>query len=185
MGVSFRGAPNSSQDRRRSMCEELTHQRYQNLYPLARPRELVLVAPPLRSNVNLSRIVRAASCCGIERCIACGNPKIDPKIARDGARNIQLEVRRSLPPVLKTLKQDGFQLVALEQTSGSQNLHEFAFERRTALVIGHERLGVDQESLRLVDVAVEIPVYALPFSYNVATATSMALYEYCRQFPHG
>ena len=39
--------------------------------------------------------------------------------------------------------------------------------------------------LALVDDVVEIPVYGLPFSYNVATAAAMALYEYCRQFPEG
>jgi tRNA G18 (ribose-2'-O)-methylase SpoU len=32
---------------------------------------------------------------------------------------------------------------------------------------------------------VEIPVYGLPYSYNVATATAMALYEFCRQYPSG
>ena len=87
--------------------------------------------------------------------------------------------------MLKTLKSDGYHLVGLEQTSDSVNIHEFPFQRRTALVIGHERLGIDDESLRVLDTAIEIPVYGLPFSYNVATATSMALYEYCRQFPNG
>jgi tRNA G18 (ribose-2'-O)-methylase SpoU len=29
---------------------------------------------------------------------------------------------------------------------------------------------------------VEIPVYGLPYSFNAATATSMAIYEYCRQY---
>ena len=167
------------------MPEELIHQRHKRPTPLRRPRDLTLVVPPLRSNVNLSRIVRVASCCGVERIIACGNPKIDRKIARDGAETVRFEVRRSVPPVLRTLKADGFQLVALEQTTGSQNLHTFPFARRTALVVGHERTGIDAESLQLVDVAVEIPVYALPYSYNVATATAMLLYEYCRQFPQG
>ena len=32
---------------------------------------------------------------------------------------------------------------------------------------------------------VEIPVWGLPYAYNVANATAMALYEYCRQFPRG
>ena len=27
--------------------------------------------------------------------------------------------------------------------------------------------------------------WGLPYSYNVATAASLALYEYCRQFPSG
>lgn len=165
--------------------KEPHQQRHRPPTRLARSRELLLVLPPLRSNVNLSRIVRTAGCCGVERMIACGRPKVDPKIARDGAEIVTVEVRRSLYPVLVGLKKEGYQLVALEQTNSSRNIHEFQFDRRTALVIGHERLGVDAKSLQLVDVALEIPVYGLPFSYNVATATSMALYEYCRQFPAG
>lgn len=167
------------------MTDELIHERHKDLSPLNRDREMVVVSPPLRSNVNLSRIVRAAGCCGIKRLIACGNPKIDRKIARDGADSVQLEIRRSIEPVLKSLKADGFVLVGLEQTNDSQNIHEFEFPRRTALVLGHERLGIQESTLRLIDKAIEIPVYGLPYSYNVATATSMALYEYCRQFPHG
>lgn len=167
------------------MTSDRIHERHKEPTALTRPRELVVVCPPLRSNVNLSRIVRAASCCGVTRMIACGNPKIDPKIARDGAEQVNLEIRRSLPPVLKALKAEGYQLVGLEQTSDSVNIHEYAFPRRTALVIGHERLGIEDEMLKLLDAAIEIPVYGLPFSYNVATATSMALYEFCRQFPCG
>jgi hypothetical protein len=28
-------------------------------------------------------------------------------------------------------------------------------------------------------------VWGMPFSYNVATATTMAVYEYCKQYPGG
>ena len=164
---------------------ELQHARHKEPTRLVNPRELVLACPPLRSNVNLSRIVRAASCCGVTRMVACGNPKIDPKIARDGADTVELAVRRSLPPVIKSLREEGFRIVGLEQTDDSRNLHQYKFERRTALVIGHERLGIEADALKLLDEAIEIPVYGLPYSYNVATATSMALYEYCRQFPEG
>ena len=166
-------------------ADDRTHERHKEPTQLDRQRELILVSPPLRSNVNLSRIVRAASCCGIQRIIACGNPKVDPKIARDGLDQVQLQVRRSLPPVLKTLRNDGYRVVGLEQTNDAINLHEYAFERRTALVIGHERHGIDPPALQLLHEVVEIPVYGLPYSYNVATATSMVLYEYCRQFPDG
>ena len=94
---------------------------------------------------------------------------------------MQLEVRRSLPPVLKRLQTDGYQLVGLEQTSNSTCLYHFPFASKTVLVIGHERQGLDQATLDLLDHVVEIPVFGLPYSYNVATATTMALYEYCRQ----
>jgi len=139
----------------------------------------------LRSNINLSHIMRTAGCCGITRVIACGTPKVLDKIARDGADSVILEVHRTLPPVLKELKQQGYELVGLEQTTNSEDLHSFSFVHKTALVIGNERQGLTEEELRYVDRVAEIPVYGLPYSYNVHTATSMALYEYCRQYPTG
>lgn len=164
---------------------ERTHQRHRPPISLQRPRELVLVAPPMKSSVNLSRIVRAASCCGVTHIIACGNPKLDPKIARDGVEQVTLETRRSIPPVLKRLRSEGYEIVGLEQTNDSVRIYEHQFVRRSALVIGHERLGISDDVLPLLDVAVEIPVYGMPYSFNAATATSMALYEFCRQFPEG
>lgn len=139
----------------------------------------------MRSNVNLSNIVRTAGCCGVTRLIACGNAKVDKTIARDGAEQVQVVVHRTLPPVLKELKAEGYVLVGLEQTTGSVSLHEYRFERKTALVIGNERLGLTEEELRLIDAVVEIPVWGLPHAYNVANATAMALYEYCKQWPAG
>ena len=161
------------------------HQRHKPPDSLDIPRELLVVCAPLRSNVNFSRIARAASCCGVRRIIGCGRPRLDPEIARIEEPDLSLETHRSLPPVLAKLKQDGYQLVGLEQATNSEPLYTFAFVRRTALIIGNERLGLTDESLNLLDRVVEIPVYGLPYSHNVATAVAMALYEYCRQFPRG
>ncbi len=161
------------------------HQRHKPPRTLERPRELILACCPLRSNVNLSRILRSASCCGVQRVIACGRPKIDPEIARDAARTVQLQLHRTLSPVLLKLKKEGYSLVGLEQTTQSQDLHHFHFARRTVLVVGNERQGIDEETLRLMDATIEIPVYGLPYSYNVSSATDMALYEFCRQYPDG
>lgn len=161
------------------------HQRHKTPSELDEPRELVIACAPMRSNINLSRIVRAAGCCGVTRVICCGTAKIVDKIARDGADEVSVEVHRTLPPVLRRLKADDYQLVGLEQTTDSENLHTASFERRTAMVIGNERTGLTDDILALLDEVVEIPVWGLPYSYNVSTATAMALYEYCRQFPTG
>jgi len=164
---------------------DFTHQRHKPPTPLERPRELVVACPPMRSNVNLSRIVRTAGCCGVRRVICCGTAKVIEKIARETGSELQVEVHRTLPPVLTRLRQEDYQLVALEQTTGSQPLFEFRFERRTVLVVGNERAGVESDVLKLVDHVVEIPVYGLPASHNAATAAAMALCEYCRQYPLG
>lgn len=164
---------------------DFVHERHKPLQELARPRELVVVCAPMRSNINLSRIARAAGCCGLNRLIVCGPGKLDRKIARDAAETLEIESHRTLPPVLEKLRSDGYRLVGLEQTSNSKNLHQYEFVRRTALVIGNERTGLTEDLLKQLDDVVEIPVWGLPFSYNVATATAMTLYEYCRQFPEG
>lgn len=161
------------------------HLRHKPPTELERPRELVIACAPINSHVNLSRIMRAAGCCGLTRVVACGNASIDKKIARDGANQVRLEVHRSLPPMLKQLREEGFVLVGLEQTTSSHSLYDYRFERRTALVLGNERLGLTDEELRWLNATVEIPVYGLPHSHNVATAAAIAMYEYCRQWPQG
>ncbi len=83
------------------------------------------------------------------------------------------------------MRRGGYQLVGLEQTTDSTSIFDFPFERKTALVVGNERSGIDEESLRSLHKVIEIPMYGLPYALNVATAASMALYEYCRQFPNG
>jgi tRNA G18 (ribose-2'-O)-methylase SpoU len=166
------------------MTDDL-QQRHKPPAALDRPRELIVACPPMRSHVNLSRIVRAAGCWGVQKVIGCGNAKVVGKIARDACETMEIEVHRTLPPVLKRLRDDGYQLVGLEQTSNSESIFDFHFERCTVLVIGNERSGIEEEILRMLDRIVEIPVYGLPYAHNAATATVMTIYEYCRQFPRG
>jgi tRNA G18 (ribose-2'-O)-methylase SpoU len=163
------------------------HVRHRPPAALVRPRELVVACAPMRSNVNVSRIARTASAAAVERLIVCGAAKIVKKIARDGAESesLPIEVHRTLAPVLDELRRPNYTRVGLEQTTGSQSLYTFSFPRRTALVIGNERIGLTDDELRLLGHVVEIPVYGLPYSHNAATAAAMAIYEYCRQYPEG
>jgi tRNA G18 (ribose-2'-O)-methylase SpoU len=161
------------------------HIRHKPPLELKEERPLLIACCPLRSHVNLSTIIRAAGCCGVKEVIATGNAKLNSRIARDGAEHVKLTTKNSLPPVLKKLKQEGYTLVGLEQTTNSTRLSEYAFPKKAAIVVGSEREGLSDECLALLDAVVEIPVWGLPYSYNVATATSLALYEYCRQFPEG
>lgn len=159
------------------------HIRHKPPTELGEPRELILVLAPMRSNVNLSRIVRLAGCAGITKIIQCGPGKVDREIARDAVEVVEIIQRRSLAPTLEHLAAEGYQRVGLEQTTNSECLYTFPFAPKTALVIGSEREGLSQEELDRLDRVVEIPVYGRPYSYNVATATTMAVYEFCRQYP--
>ncbi len=137
----------------------------------------------MRSHVNLSHIVRTCGCFGITRVIACGAAGIHGRIARDGAESVEVSVHRSLPPVLDRLRSDGYEVVGLEQATGSESLFDFSFVSKTVLVIGNERTGLDADELARLDRVAEIPMAGMPHSLNAATSASIAIYEYCRQWP--
>ena len=160
------------------------HLRHKNPTQLQRERGLVLACPQFRSGVNLARTVRLAGCAGIQKMVVCGTTKIDRKIARDAADIVEVVRKRTLDTWLKE-QSSSSTIVALEQSDSSTNLFDYEFQRDSILVIGNERQGISDELLSMVDDIIEIPVYGQPFSYNVVTATTMAVYEYCRQFPNG
>jgi len=139
----------------------------------------------MRSQVNLSHIVRTCGCFGIAKVIFCGAARIRERIARDGAESVAIEVHRSLPPVLDRLRADGYQIVGLEQATGSESLFRFRFAARTVLVVGNERTGLVAEELARLERVAEIPMAGRPHSLNAATSAAVAIYEYCRQWPDG
>jgi tRNA G18 (ribose-2'-O)-methylase SpoU len=161
------------------------HIRHKPPEVLAGPRELVVACAAMRSHVNLSHIVRTCGCFGIRRVIACGAAGLHGRIARDGADSVALDVHRSLPPVLDRLRAEGYEIVGLEQATGSEQLFGFRFVPRTVLVIGNERTGLAPEELARLDRVAEIPMAGMPHSLNAATSAAIAVYEYARQFPAG
>jgi tRNA G18 (ribose-2'-O)-methylase SpoU len=165
--------------------DPIEHVRHKPPTELDRPRELILACPQFNSNVNLSRIVRLLGCCGVTHLVVSGRNRVDPDIARDAVQAVHLEARSSLPPVLKRLASEGYRIVGLEQTNRSHDLMHYQFARKTVLVLGSERQGITPDVLACLHESVEIPVWGMPYSYNVATAATMAVYEYCRQFPRG
>jgi hypothetical protein len=115
------------------------HLRHKPFTQLERPRELVIACPAFKSSVNLSRVVRLAGCAAVEKVIACGSAKIDPTIARDGGEHVLVERRRTLTPVLRNLRTDGYRLVGLERAhrlywgliSVAKNLYHYSQQKST------------------------------------------------------
>ena len=77
------------------------------------------------------------------------------------------------------LKQAGYQVVAVEQTTGSVVLPQFQPEpgRPLALVLGNEVFGVEDAVLALCDLAVEIPQFGTKHSLNVGVAAGVVLWD--------
>lgn len=72
-------------------------------------------------------------------------------------------------------KKEGYQVVALEQTTTSIPYFEATYTLPTILIVGHERLGVREELLALADQLIEIPILGIGNSHNVAMATGIII----------
>ena len=79
---------------------------------------------------------------------------------------------------LKRLKREGYFLVGLEQTRGAEDVEAHAWHRKTALVLGREREGIDADILGMLDACVVIRQRGMIRSLNVHVSASMAVSRY-------
>jgi tRNA G18 (ribose-2'-O)-methylase SpoU len=112
-------------------------------------------------------------------------PHLQQKAGRDihktalGAEDsVPWSHQKLLPPLILQLQEEGFRIVALEQSEDAVTLSEFAAPRKLVLLIGREVEGIDPGYLKLVDQIVEIPMRGRKESFNVVQAAAMALYQF-------
>jgi tRNA G18 (ribose-2'-O)-methylase SpoU len=82
---------------------------------------------------------------------------------------------------LKAELPDGYKLVAIETTPDAENIFNFTFPEKAALIVGNEVLGISDELLKMADHKVYVPLPGPVSSLNVTHALSVALFEWLRQ----
>lgn len=75
----------------------------------------------------------------------------------------------------------GFKLVAVETSSGSENIYTLKLPPKTVLLIGSESKGIPEEVLNKCDLSVHIPMPGGCKSLNVSHAAAVASFEWYRQ----
>jgi len=150
----------------------------------------------VRSTHNVGSLLRSADGFGLEHVYLTGYtpypeeehddrlPHVRSKLNRQihktalGAeKNLSWSHKDSLSDTVKELKKEGYKLVALEQTPNAQDLDDYKPRTKTALIVGNEVNGLDQEALKLADTHVQIPMLGKKESLNVSIAGSIALYR--------
>ncbi|RHZ41186.1 hypothetical protein DYB26_002213 [Aphanomyces astaci] len=82
---------------------------------------------------------------------------------------------------LHRMKQQGYTVVALEQTSSSACLSTFVFPEKCVIVLGNEKEGIPVDILQAVDLCVEIPQMGVIRSLNVHVSGAILLWNYTQQ----
>ena len=86
------------------------------------------------------------------------------------------EQKKSLPGLLSKLKQDGFQIIAIEQDKKSINYKKVKLKAKNTFIVGTEVTGIPKNILKQCDIIAEIPMRGKKESLNVSVALGVVLF---------
>lgn len=148
--------------------------------------EVVLVLDDVRSLHNVGSIFRTADAFRIEKLILCGITGTPPhreilKTALGATESVQWEYVPNVADALQMLKNSGYRIAALEQTTGSIPLGQKPLnDAKYAFVFGNEVNGVSDAALARCDDYFEIPQFGTKHSFNVSISAGILLWEWFR-----
>lgn len=152
-------------------------------------RPLVVVFDRPASPGNLGTIIRSCDALHVDGLIITGHgvDLYDPETisATTGSffalPTVRLPSQKELLPWLEMVRRGGSIQIVGSDEHGDHNLDVHDFTQPTLLVIGNETWGMSSAYRELCDTIVSIPIAGSASSLNVASATSILLYEIDRQ----
>ena len=147
--------------------------------------KLVLLLDNVRSAHNVGSAFRSADCFKVGRVVLCGISPVPPsalihKTALGAESVVPFEYFKDSLEAARKLKDEGYVLVAVEQTCNSVSLENFEADfarQKYAFILGNEVDGVQQELVDLCDYSLEIPQFGTKHSLNVSVATGIVLWH--------
>jgi 23S rRNA (guanosine2251-2'-O)-methyltransferase len=161
--------------------------------------KIVVVVHDIRSVHNVGSIFRTADAAGVEKIFLCG---ITPapldrfkqvradfaKVALGAEKYIPWESAPATTDVIKRLKKEGYEILALEQSKNSVPYYAVRLARdarvprratddRVAIILGNEVKGLPLSILRAADRVLEIPMMGKKESLNVAVAFGIVVFD--------
>ena len=142
----------------------------------------------VRSLHNVGSAFRTADAFRIEKIYLTGITGMPPhreihKTALGATESVAWEYVENATHAVTTLREKGFKIVAVEQTTGSKPLHQLQVESGASycLVFGNEVKGVSDEVIALADLALEIPQMGTKHSLNISVCIGIVVWEVFRK----
>jgi tRNA G18 (ribose-2'-O)-methylase SpoU len=148
-------------------------------------KSFVVIAHNIRSLHNVGSIFRTAEGADVDKVYLTGYTGRPPrkeiaKVALGSEERVEWEAprqARGLRQLLDRLKEEGYQVVALEQDPRAVSLWDFKPKDKVALIVGNEVLGVSKSLRDRADAIVEIPMLGGRKSLNVSVAFGIAAFS--------
>lgn len=155
---------------------------------ISNKNQVCLILDNIRSVHNTGSIFRTAETVGVAKIYCVGTTPVP--LDRFGRKRgdfakVSLGAEDMVPwehcengiALVKKLKKEGSDIVALEQDENSTDYRSYKLREKTALILGNEVGGVDAKLLRLADSIIEIPMQGKKESLNVAVAAGIVLFR--------
>ncbi len=151
--------------------------------------DIRLVVLDVRSAHNVGSLFRTADGTGVSVVYLVGytpapidefkRPRKDiTKVSLGAEISVLWEHHKTLSPLIKKLKEDGYEIVALEQSCDSIDYRSFVPKsKKIALIVGNEVGGIPVSVMEKCDQIMELPMLGKKESLNVGVAAGIALYE--------
>lgn len=158
------------------------------LYKTLPESGLVVVLDNVRSAHNVGSAFRSSDSFKVDKVFLCGICATPPsaeihKTALGAEFSVEWEHSDETLPLVERLRQEGYTIVSVEQTSNSVKLDKFVPDPalKYALIFGNEVDGVAQEVVDASDFSLEIPQYGTKHSLNVSVSVGIVLWQLHRR----
>lgn len=142
-----------------------------------------VVCENIRSIYNVGAIFRTCDAAFVERIYLTGYTPAPPrkeieKVALGATLSVPWEYKKDAREVVKELKEKNVKVFVLEITDLKRYYWEITKDDfPMAIVVGNEITGVSKELISIADSSIEIPMFGIKQSLNVAVAFGIAIYE--------
>ncbi len=142
----------------------------------------IVVLDNIRSLNNVGSFFRSADAFGISKLYLCGITACPPhreihKTALGAEESVEWHYFSTITEACQALKDEGYDIYAVEQIENSLPLSTFHPYPKTAYILGNEVDGVSEEALPFCCQALEIPQVGTKHSLNVSVTAGIVMYH--------
>lgn len=146
---------------------------------------LIVVLDNVRSLHNVGSVFRSSDAFRVESIYLCGITAVPPqpeihKTALGAEETVEWKYFEHTQDAVHELKNDGVEVLAIEQVEGSIMLQDFIPEsnKKYSIIFGNEVKGVQQEVVNMCDNCIEIPQFGTKHSLNVSVTAGILIWEF-------
>lgn len=158
-------------------------------------KQNIVILHNIRSVINVGAMFRTCDAAGIDKIYLTGYTPAPldrfgrkrqdlAKSALGAEEFVPWEQKKSILPLISSLKKSGYQVVAIEQDKNSVDYKKVSARggpaygsKRLAFIVGPEVTGIPKNILKNCDVIAEIPMRGRKESLNVSVALGIVLFR--------